>query len=140
MRDVLSCPTHHPLPPRCSPARVTRLLTPPPPGYTPGHNWDVRCCAWHPRKGLIASGSKDCMVKLWDPRGGECVSSLHGHKHAVLVAEWNKNGNWLLTTSKDKVRACGGVGSVHLACWGWWAWSSFTHVFVHVCVPDDQAF
>lgn len=70
-----------------------------------GHNHDVRCCGWHPTRGLIASGSKDNMVKLWDPRAGDMVSSLHGHKHAVLVTKWNKNGNWLLTAGKDKVAA-----------------------------------
>ena len=32
-----------------------------------GHGWDVKCVQWHPRSSVIASGSKDNLVKLWDP-------------------------------------------------------------------------
>lgn len=41
-----------------------------------GHGWDVRCVQWHPTKGLLASGSKDNLVKFWDPRTGTCLSTL----------------------------------------------------------------
>ena len=43
---------------------------------TLGHGWDVRCVDWHPQKGLLASGSKDNTVKLWDPRSGQCLKTL----------------------------------------------------------------
>ena len=33
-----------------------------------GHGWDVKTCDWHPTYQLIASGSKDNQVKMWDPR------------------------------------------------------------------------
>ena len=33
-----------------------------------GHGYDVRACAWHPTKALIATGSKDNQIKLYDPR------------------------------------------------------------------------
>jgi polyadenylation factor subunit 2 len=32
-----------------------------------GHGWDVKCLAWHPTRGLLASGSKDNLAKIWDP-------------------------------------------------------------------------
>ncbi|MCO5575621.1 hypothetical protein L7F22_029423 [Adiantum nelumboides] len=35
-----------------------------------GHGWDVKCVDWHPFKGLLVSGSKDNLVKFWDPRSG----------------------------------------------------------------------
>ncbi len=41
-----------------------------------GHGWDVRCVQWHPSKGLIVSGSKDMLVKFWDPRSGKDLSTL----------------------------------------------------------------
>lgn len=41
-----------------------------------GHGWDVRCVDWHPTKGLIVSGSKDMLVKFWDPRTGKDLSTL----------------------------------------------------------------
>jgi polyadenylation factor subunit 2 len=41
-----------------------------------GHGWDVKCVDWHPYKALIASGSKDNMVKLWDPKTGKNLTTL----------------------------------------------------------------
>lgn len=41
-----------------------------------GHGWDVKCVEWHPTKGLLVSGSKDNMMKFWDPRTGNCISTL----------------------------------------------------------------
>ncbi|KAL6760178.1 WD40-repeat-containing domain protein [Haematococcus lacustris] len=69
-----------------------------------GHGGDVRWVDWHPRQGLLASGSKDALVKLWDPRsGGACVATLHGHKNGVMQVHWNPlNGNWLLSASRDQ--------------------------------------
>lgn len=41
-----------------------------------GHGWDVKCVEWHRTKGLLASGSKDNMIKFWDPRTGTVLSTL----------------------------------------------------------------
>lgn len=41
-----------------------------------GHGWDVKCIDWHPSKGLLASGSKDNLAKLWDPKTGKSLSTL----------------------------------------------------------------
>lgn len=41
-----------------------------------GHNAEVYAVAWHPSKALIASGSRDSTVKLWDPRAGHDVATL----------------------------------------------------------------
>lgn len=59
--------------------------------------------AWHPRSSVIASGSKDNLVKLWDPRAGSCLSTLYGHKNTVTKVAWNDNGQWLLTASRDQL-------------------------------------
>ncbi|ESN93260.1 hypothetical protein HELRODRAFT_115778 [Helobdella robusta] len=68
-----------------------------------GHGADVRCIDWHPYMGLLASGSRDAQqpVKLWDPRTGEALVTIHAHKHTVMDLKWNRNGNWLLTASRD---------------------------------------
>lgn len=68
-----------------------------------GHGWDVKCVQWHPRSSVICSGSKDNLVKLWDPRTGSCLSTLYGHKNTVTKVSWNDNGNWLLTASRDQL-------------------------------------
>lgn len=36
-----------------------------------GHGSDVKSCDWHPDKALIATGSKDNYVRIWDPRTGK---------------------------------------------------------------------
>nr|XP_042909518.1 pre-mRNA 3' end processing protein WDR33 [Parasteatoda tepidariorum] len=68
-----------------------------------GHGADVKCCDWHPQKSLIVSGSKDSQqpIKLWDPKSGQSLATIHAHKNTVMDAKWNKNGNWLLTASRD---------------------------------------
>ena len=68
-----------------------------------GHGWDVKCLAWHPTKGILASGSKDNLSKIWDPKSGKALATLHGHKNTVMQVEWNKNGNWLLTACRDQL-------------------------------------
>ncbi|KAE8752266.1 hypothetical protein FOCC_FOCC001059 [Frankliniella occidentalis] len=68
-----------------------------------GHGADVKCVDWHPQKGLIVSGSKDNQqpVKLWDPKTGQSLATLHAHKSTVMDVKWNSNGNWLVTASRD---------------------------------------
>lgn len=45
-------------------------------GQLLGHNAEVYTVGWHPHKALIASGSRDSTVKLWDPRQGSDVATL----------------------------------------------------------------
>ncbi|CAJ0605187.1 unnamed protein product [Cylicocyclus nassatus] len=68
-----------------------------------GHGSEVRCVAWHPSKGMVATGSRDSQqpVKLWDPRTGDCLTTLQDHKSSVMAVDWNRNGNWLLTAGRD---------------------------------------
>ncbi|KAI8129520.1 pre-mRNA 3' end processing protein WDR33 [Lucilia cuprina] len=77
---------------RCQEERVLR-----------GHGADVKCVHWHPQKGLIVSGSKDNQqpIKLWDPKSGQALATLHAHKSTVMDLKWNDNGNWLVTASRD---------------------------------------
>lgn len=68
-----------------------------------GHGWDAKCVDWHPTKGLLVSGSKDHLVKLWDPRsGGRCLTTLHGHKNTITKTLFNPiTGNCLATSARD---------------------------------------
>ena len=75
-----------------------------------GHGWDVKCVDWHPTKGILASGSKDnlgisiiIIVKIWDPKQGTMLTTLHGHKHSITGIEFNQNGNHLLTACRDQI-------------------------------------
>lgn len=31
------------------------------------------------------------------------MSNSHAHKHTVMDVQWNRNGNWLLTASRDQL-------------------------------------
>ncbi|KAH7354291.1 polyadenylation factor subunit 2 [Plectosphaerella cucumerina] len=68
-----------------------------------GHGWDAKSCDWHPTKGLIVSGSKDHLVKLWDPRTGRCLTTLHGHKNTITKTLFEKvQGECLATSARDQ--------------------------------------
>jgi polyadenylation factor subunit 2 len=41
-----------------------------------GHGWDVKCVEWHPTMGLLVSGSKDNLIKFWNPRTGTALTTL----------------------------------------------------------------
>ena len=57
-----------------------------------GHGWDVKTVEWHPYKSLIVSGSKDNLIKLWDPRTGNSLSTLYGHKNTVMKVGGDVDG------------------------------------------------
>ena len=68
-----------------------------------GHQWDAKSVDWHPTKGLLVSGSKDHQVKLWDPRNGRCLTTLHGHKNTVAKTLFEPSrGQLLATCARDQ--------------------------------------
>ncbi|ORD94092.1 PFS2 [Enterospora canceri] len=67
-----------------------------------GHNWDVRKAQFHESMALIASGGKDNLLKLWDPRESACLSTFHYHKNTILSMSFFKE-NYLLSGGKDQV-------------------------------------
>lgn len=67
-----------------------------------GHGGDVKSCDWHPIKAVLASGSKDGLVKVWDAKAGRNIATLHGHRNTVMETQWNANGNWLLSACRDQ--------------------------------------
>lgn len=68
-----------------------------------GHGWDVKCADWHPSLGLIASGSKDNLVKLWDPRSpGKCVATIHSFKNTVVRTKFQPTGTRTLLASSSR--------------------------------------
>ncbi|KAG9232031.1 WD40-repeat-containing domain protein [Amylocarpus encephaloides] len=78
------------------------------------HNWDVKTVDWHPTKGLIVSGSKDHLVKLWDPRidastlrpdeVAKPLVTLRGHHNTVTKTSFERvRGDCLATSARDNI-------------------------------------
>jgi polyadenylation factor subunit 2 len=79
-----------------------------------GHGWDVKAAKWHPTKGIIITGSKDQLIKVWDPRSGaggnnhgrnpHCLADIHAHKNTVNRLAWSPlNPHWFLSGSRDNL-------------------------------------
>jgi len=57
--------------------------------------------AFSPKGDIVASGTVDRVVKLWDIRTGECIGILEGHTYPVLALSFSPDGNQLVSGSGD---------------------------------------
>lgn len=65
-----------------------------------GHEDEVRTVAFHPRGDLVASGSGDGIVRLWDLSQPNTIV-LRGHKTSVRSLAFSSDGNILASASDD---------------------------------------
>jgi len=68
------------------------------------HKDAVLTLAWNPSvKKVLASGSADASVKLWDVNTGDCLETLRHHSAPVQVAQWCPlQPQYLATASFDR--------------------------------------
>jgi len=57
--------------------------------------------AFSPKGDLLAAGSVERVVKLWDIRTGDCLATLEGHTYPVLSLSFSPDGNKLVSGSGD---------------------------------------
>ena len=63
------------------------------------HRSPVTCVAFHPTFSILASGSEDCTIKIWDYELGELERTLKSHTKAVLDVDFGgPRGNTLLAS------------------------------------------
>src|SRR5262245_7818950 len=60
-----------------------------------GHKRQVRCVAYAPDGKLLASGSNDKTVRLWDLMAAREVTTLPGHPGLVYCIAFSPDGRWL---------------------------------------------
>ena len=73
------------------------------PCYTlSGHTWAVLTVAFSPDGKILASGSDDNTIKLWDANNGQLIHTLLGHSWSVVALTFSTNGETLISGSCDR--------------------------------------
>ena len=67
-----------------------------------GHNRPVNSVAFNHNGTILASGSYDKTIKLWNVETNTEIATLHGHNGLVLSVAFNHNGTLLASGSTDK--------------------------------------
>lgn len=67
-----------------------------------GHGGSVWAVAFSPGSALLASGSLDTNVRLWDPRSGLSLATFEGHRATVWSVAFSPDGFTLASGSSDK--------------------------------------
>lgn len=67
-----------------------------------GHEDHVRTVAFSKDGKLLATGSNDLTVNVWDPMTGDLIYTLEGHNEPVRSVTFSNDGKLLVSASDDK--------------------------------------
>lgn len=66
-----------------------------------GHTGRVMSVDFHPQGKILASGSTDRTIRLWDVQTGRCLQTLYGHTSWLWSVAFSPDGFWLVSASYD---------------------------------------
>ena len=75
------------------------------------HSDAVVCVDCNPQGSLIASGSSDMTVRLWEVRSGKCVQTIQAHSDRISSIQFNFDGTEFVTSSYDGIVRVWDAGS-----------------------------
>lgn len=67
-----------------------------------GHAWAVLTVAFSPDGQILATGSDDNTIKLWEVNTGQLIYTLISHSWSVVAVAFSADGETLLSASCDK--------------------------------------
>ncbi|MDF5725797.1 MAG: serine/threonine protein kinase [Rhizonema sp. PD37] len=71
-------------------------------GTLSGHAWAVLTVAFSPDGKILATGSEDNTIKLWQVNTGKIIDTLPGHSWSVVALAFSTDGEMLVSGSWDK--------------------------------------
>lgn len=67
-----------------------------------GHSRGLACVAFSASGALLASGSNDKTIKLWNANTGECIRTFEGHTDLVRSLAFDEDRKRLVSGSYDR--------------------------------------
>lgn len=66
-----------------------------------GHTSFVACVAFSPQGNLLASGSYDETIRIWDVKKGKCLRVMPAHSDPVSAVDFSRDGTLLVSCGHD---------------------------------------
>ena len=68
-----------------------------------GHQCSVLCCIFNTSGNLIATGSSDESLKVWETRSGKCLLTMPAHSDPVNSVSFSLDNTLLLSASFENM-------------------------------------